>query len=234
MDINAIFEMFKDIFKDIIETWFSVLTRGRKAFEKLDLEKSSTLIYALKFMFVMAFVDLIIDLPLAAKSGGSILTGVTIPPFLVAEAYIEYLTFAFILHGSMKLVGGKGGLQACIAAYCFLTAYMPLIGILMLPERMITLPAMLESSNFYDAIHTIRWDHLSTWDRSSVVLGFFLSTAVFVLFFAAVFQQFRELHQLSKPRAVFAFIGGMVGSAVIMAMFLEPPLAALLRALARG
>jgi len=230
MDINAIFETFKDI----ISTWFSVITRGRKAFEKLDLEKSSTLIYALKFMFLMAFVGLIIDLPLAAKIG-STLKVMAIPPLLVAEAYIEYLAIALILHGSMKLVGGKGGLQSCVAAYCFLTAYLPLIGFLMLPTRMITLPAMLESSNYIDAVYQTRdrWDKLSTWDHFSFALSFLLATVVFVLFFAAVFRQFRALHQLRKPRAVFAFIGGLVASAVILSMFLEPPLSVLLRELAR-
>ncbi len=187
MDINAIFETFKDI----ISTWFSVITRGRKAFEKLDLEKSSTLIYALKFMFLMAFVGLIIDLPLAAKIG-STLKVMAIPPLLVAEAYIEYLAIALILHGSMKLVGGKGVYQT-----------------------------------------RDRWDKLSTWDHFSFALSFLLATVVFVLFFAAVFRQFRALHQLRKPRAVFAFIGGLVASAVILSMFLEPPLSVLLRELAR-
>jgi hypothetical protein len=233
MNVITIIETIFLRFKDIIVTWFSVLTRGRKAIEEFDLEKSSTLIYALKFMFLMAFVDLIVNFPLAAKIGGSTLTVVAIPPFIVAEYYIEYLTIAFVLHGSMKLVGGKGGLQSCIAAFCFLTAYLPLMGVLMLPERMITVPAILESPNYIAAVYKARhkWDQLSTWDRSSVALSFLLATAVLVLFFTAVFQQFRALHQLNKPRAVFAFIGGLVGSAVIMAMFLEPPLSALFRKL---
>lgn len=235
MDVNASIDTIFEKFKDIILTWFSVLTRGRKAFEKLDLEKSSTLIYALKFMFLMVFVDLIVNLPLAARIGGSTLIVVAIPSFLVAEAYIEYLTIAFVLHGSMKLVGGKGRLQSCIAAYCFLTAYLPLIGVLMLPERMITVPAMLDSSNYIAAVYQSRdrWNQLSTWDRSGVALSFLLATAVFVMFFTAVFRIFRALHRLSWARAMLAFVGGLVASAVIMSMFLEPPLSTLFRALAR-
>jgi len=235
MDVNTFIGIF-DKLKDIILTWFSVITRRRKAFENLDLEKDSTLIYALKFMFVMALVDIIINIPLAARIGDSTLKVMAIPPVLVAEAYIEYLTVGLILHGSMKLVGGKGLLQPAIAAYCFLTAYLPINGVLLLPTRMIIIPAMLETSNTIDAGRKAA-DHfreLSTFERVGFILSFLLVTIVFVLFFTAIFQVFRALHRLSRPRAVLAFVGGLVASAVIVSMFLEPPLSALFRALAHS
>ncbi len=235
MSFYAVIEgIFKEG-KDIIITWFSVLARGPNAFERIDLENSVTLIYALRFMFFMVFVDLLVNFPLAAKIDGSLLKELTVPPYLAVEAYAEYLVTGMILYGSMKLVGGKGGLQACMAAYCFLTAYLPLISLAMLPVHRLTVPAMLQGSNYIDAVLQANAEgkQLSTWDLSSIVLSGLLTTIVFVFFFRAVFQHFRKLHQLRRARALLAFIGGLVGSAVIMAMFLEPALSAILRALVR-
>jgi hypothetical protein len=218
--IKGIFEQSRDI----IITWFSVMTRGPNAFEKIHLESSATLVYALKFMFFMAIVSLIINLPLAARIGGSFLTGMAVPGALVVEAVVEYVTVGLILYGSMKLVGGKGKLQSGIAAYCFLTAYMPIISFLMLPSRMVTIPATLQGSNYIEAVTAVQLETLSIWNLASVLLSFLLVTVVFVLFFKAIFQHFRALHQLSKTRALVAFIGGLFVSAVAMAVFLEPSL----------
>ena len=77
-------------------TWFSVLTRGPNAFDKIDLESNATLVYALKFMFFMALVSLLIDLPLIARIGGP-LPGMAVPGVLVVETVVEYLTVELIL-----------------------------------------------------------------------------------------------------------------------------------------
>src|SRR6266851_7338839 len=106
MDITEIGEKF-DKAKGIIITWFSILTRGPGAFKQIELEKSSTLFYALKFMLYMAFVDVLLHIPTAAK-GGATIGKVFSEPLLVAETYIEYLMTGFILYGSMKILGGKG------------------------------------------------------------------------------------------------------------------------------
>ncbi len=68
MDIAEILKNFLNA-KQVIITWFSVLTRGADAFERIELETSSTLFYALTFMLYMAFVDVLLHIPLAAKSG---------------------------------------------------------------------------------------------------------------------------------------------------------------------
>jgi hypothetical protein len=174
-----------------------------------DLEKSSTLLYALKFMLYMALVDLVVHVPLAAKLGINLQSGFFILLFVV-EAYVEYLATGLILHGAMKLFGGKGRLQACIAAYCFLTAYLPLISVLMLPTQMLVVPVIAQSSNFPQDLYQLAAQaaQLTAWDRFSLLLSFLLTTVVFVLFFKSVFGTFRALHELSKARAIFAFIGG--------------------------
>src|SRR6266567_9084130 len=87
MDIAEILKNFLNA-KQVIITWFSVLTRGADAFERIELETSSTLFYALTFMLYMAFVDVLLHIPLAAKSGTVVLT---VESVLLLETYIEYL-----------------------------------------------------------------------------------------------------------------------------------------------
>src|SRR5262249_45266520 len=67
-------------------------------------------------MLYVAFVDLLFHLPLAAAARG---TGkaVSIQSLLLLETYLEFLILGFALYGAMRLVGGKGSVQASIAAY---------------------------------------------------------------------------------------------------------------------
>jgi hypothetical protein len=235
LDLNAFGKWVSKNGKDIVVTWFSVLTRGPRAFEDLDLEKSSTLLYALAFMLYMALVDLVVHIPLAAKIGVNLQSGFFILCFVV-EYYIEFLATGLILYGAMKLLGGKGALQACIAAYCLLTAYMPLISVLMLPTQMLTVPAFAQGSSFPQILDQFaaQAGQLSTWDRSSLLLSLLLTTVVFVLFFKSIFETFRTLHRLSKARAIFAFMGGLVCTYVFMAMFVIPLLSAIYHGLGLG
>src|SRR5215475_7205642 len=105
MGFTATVELIFTKATEIIVTWFSVLTRGSNAFEKIDLEAYSTLIYALRFMFFMAFVDVALDFPFLAITGGSLLKELAIPPVLYVEAFVEYLMVGLIIYGSMKLLG---------------------------------------------------------------------------------------------------------------------------------
>jgi hypothetical protein len=227
--IEAIFEKAKEI----IVTWFSVLTRGPNAFAKIDLEANSTLVYSLKFLFFMAFVDVAVDFPLSAKIGSSFLKELAIPPVLYVEAFVEYLMTGLILYGSMKLVGGKGRLQPCTVVYCFLTAYMPIVSVLWLPVRIIVTPAMVKSLSYPNTVDDTLGPvlQLSAWNLLGIVLSFSLSTVVYVLFFRAVFQNFRILHQLNKGRARLGFIGGLAGVVIFLTEFLKPSISMILRGL---
>jgi hypothetical protein len=231
VNFSVISQAFEKV-KDIIVTWFSVLTRGPSGFAKIDLESHSTLVYALKFMVYMVVADLVLDLPLAAMVGGSYLTGMAVPVALIVEAYVEYLTVGLILFGALKLMGGRGRLQPCVAAYCLLTAYMPLISFLFLPSRIfITIPVLLRGEELnVNAFHQL-WDPLSAWNHFKVLFSVLLITVVFVLFFRSVFQEFRILHQLTRARAIVGFIGGLAASAAVEWVFLKPATSLLYRAL---
>jgi len=226
MDISDTVKKF-DQAKEVIITWFSVLTRGPNAFEQMDLEKSSTLFYALRFMLYMSFVDVLLHLPVIAQFGAK---NIFIEPVWILETYLEYFVTGFLLYGSMKLFGGKGTLQACTAAYCFLTAYLPIIGVLMLPTHRLIIsnmaddvPAPVVSKKIYDQL-----SQLSVWEVVGVCLSFLLSTVVFALFFVSVFRAFRRLHRLNKFPALLAFVLGLFGSVVVLIFFLAPLLSAVL------
>ena len=226
MDLADTVKKF-DQAKEVIITWFSVLTRGPNAFEQMDLEKSSTLFYALRFMLYMSFVDVLLHLPAIAQFGAK---NIFIEPVWILETYLEYLVIGFVLYGSMKLFGGKGTLQACTTAYCFLTAYLPIMGVLMLPTHRLIISNMADdvpipvvSKKIYDQL-----SQLSVWEVVGLCLSFLLSTVVFVLFFVSVFRAFRRLHRLNAAPALLAFVLGLVGSVVVLIFFLGPMLSAVL------
>ncbi len=227
MDVGGVVKSFDEA-KDVIITWFSVLTRGPDAFEQIDLGTSSTLFYALRFTLYMSFVSFLLHIPTIAKF--DLKNVAFVQPILIVETYIEYLAAGLILYGSMKLFGGKGSLQACTAAYCFLTAYLPIIAVLMLPAQMLVVPSMRKSPDYPDAIRILyeQLQHLSAWQLSGLLLSWLLTTVVFVVFFAAVFRAFRALHKLNRARAVSAFVLGLLASVVFNVFFLERWISAIL------
>jgi len=174
-------------------------------------------------MLYVALVDLLFHLPLAAATRG---TGkaVIIEPLLLLETYLEYLVLGFALHGAMRLFGGKGSLQASTAAYCFLTAYLPIISVLMMPMRALIFPGMERHPNLPTLIQQSgpKLVHLSAWEATGFWLSFVLTTLVFVIFFVAIFRTFRTLHKLSNARAVVGFLLGLISAAAILALFVEP------------
>src|SRR5262245_1024731 len=184
MGFDATVDTLFDKSKDLILTWVSVLTRGPKAFEHIDLEARSTQVYALKFLFFVACAEALTTLPLAATADVSWTSpGVAIP--FVAETYVEYLAIAVILHGAMRLAGGRGGAAPCVTGFCFLSAYMPVAGIAMIPARLfLTVPALRFNEDFILTVggEPAYWHQLSTWNRSSVILSLLLTTVVYVLF----------------------------------------------------
>lgn len=166
MRIDSIFKQFEGA-KDVVITWFSVLTRGPNAFQQIDLENSSVLFYSLRFMLYMAVVDLLFHVPFVAATSG---TGkaVSIESLLLFETYLEYLILGFVLYGAMRLLGGKGSLQASIAAYCFLTVYLPFISVMMMPMRALIFPSMEQHPDFPTAIRSVpKLSQLSAWEATA-------------------------------------------------------------------
>jgi hypothetical protein len=169
-------------------------------------------------MLYMAFVDVLLHIPLAAKSGTKAV--LTVESVLLLETYIEYLATGFILYGSMRLFGGKGDLQPCIAAYCLLTAYLPIVSVLMTPMRALIFPALTQGTDVQQISESVRG--LSASARFGFLLSFLLTTVVFVVFLTAVFRTFRKLHKLNGAQAGMALVAGLVCSAVVLVFIVKP------------
>lgn len=233
MEVTAIAKTIFQENKDVLTTWFSVLTRGPKSLQATHLDRNSTLLYGLRFMFYMAVVELVLTIPFAkgmeSKTGNMFLVGAAL-----AESLIEYLAAALILHGAMKAFGGKGRAQACIAGFCFFTAYMPVIAVLMLPWNRVYAPVMAKSADYPQIIGQLfgKLQQLATWDRSALVISFLASSAVWVLFLTGVFRCYRALHKLGRLRAAFAFTAGLLFTAGFELVFAVPMASAVFQAFA--
>jgi hypothetical protein len=221
MDIGAINKAIFEQAKDIIVTWFSVITRGTEALNGVDMQASSTLLYALRFMFYMAVFDLVTHIPsiasMAAK-GTSIGIGGALGLGFLAETCFEFLGGALILHSSMRLFGGKANLQCSVVTYCFLTAFLPIAHILFLPAQRIAQSIINQSPGDWYTLPQ-RW---SRWDWFGVGFSLLGTTLVYVVFFSRVFQSFRRLHRLSMLRALPSFMLGLVGYVVFLVAVTYP------------
>ena len=211
MDVNTITRKAFEEANDVIITWLAVLSRGPAAIEKLDLTASATVLFALRFLFYVAFVDFAIALPFAASSGVRYSDGAYVG-ISVAAIYVEYLATALILYGALKLFRGKARMEECISAFCLLSAYLPLAAVLRLPMVAIVSKAIDTSANYPQAVSqtVASLSKLTGWDCVVYVASNLLSAAVFAFFLVSVFRSFRRLHALPKARALIAFTLGLI------------------------
>jgi hypothetical protein len=211
LEIGTVTKTVFDETKDVIITWFGVLSQGEPAFASLDLATNSALLFALRFLFYISLADFAVSIPSSAANGvqneNRMFIGVSI-----ASIYVEYLAFSLIIYGTMKLLGGKAPVQACIAGYCFLTADLPVAAVLRLPLVPIIDAALKAGANYPDIASrgAALFVRLSTWDKLVFVLASLLSVGVFGFFVINVYRCFRRLHQLSLGRAPLAFALGLL------------------------
>lgn len=233
MEIGTVTKTIFDETKDVIITWFGVVSKGPSAFAMLDLGSNSVLLFALRFLFYVALVDFAVSIPSAAANGVKYEDKMCIGAS-IATTYVEYLSFALIIYGTMKLFGGKAPVQACIAGYCFLTAYLPIAAVLRLPSVGIIDTAIKAGANYPDIARRgfAMFAHLSAWDKVVFVLASLLSVGVFVFFLSNVYRYFRKLHGLSSGRAGFAFSLGLFAALLFTMAFIMPFDGAIYRAFA--
>lgn len=223
LDINQVSKAVFEEAKDVIVTWFSVLSGGPKALERVDLDANSTLLFALRFLFYIGMVSLVVAIPSEAANGvrynDELYMGVS-----VAAIYLEYLSFALILHGALRLFGGRARVQKSVAAFCFLTAYLPVAAVLRLPTVPVVTSATETGANFPEVIArgTAALLRLSRWNLAVFLLSSLLSVGVMVVFLVSVFQCFRRLHALSRLRALVAFMIGLLFASAFVLAFILP------------
>lgn len=207
--------------------WFSMLVNRHKALDPLDLHKPEVVWRALRFMLCMVLIDAMLHLPAATGTQGADAKFWYVVAYAMAD-YVQYLGAALILHFAMKAFGGKAQPQRSMAAFCFLTAYIPLIAISQVPVW------GLDVSILQD-VASISWrldqglakmreftGALGLFGILRIVTAFLAATVLWGLFLAAVFESFRTLHRLGKGIALVAFGFGMMATLIFVLVFVAP------------
>ena len=112
--------------------------------------------------------------------------------------------------------------------FCFLTAYVPLIAVSQIPVSGVNVSVLTEAADIgwrldqgLARMHAFV-DAIGLFGVLRLLIAFAAATALWTLFFAAVFEAFRTLHRLGKGIALLAFACGM-GAIVIFAGFVVAP-----------
>ena len=207
--------------------WFSVILRRHKALDPLDLHKPEVLWHALRFMLYMMLIDALLHLPAAPAASTAFAKVGYVLAYTIAD-YVEYLGAALILHFAMRIFGGRASLPRSIAAFCFMTAYVPLIAISQTPVWGLNVSILTDAAG-------IAWRPAQGWEKMHAFvaeIGAFgilrltaallAATALWALFLAAVYQAFRTLHRLGQGVALLAFGCGMIVVLVFVFLVVGP------------
>jgi TIR domain len=205
-------------------SWFSLVTRRHKALDPLDLHKPEVLGRALRFLLYMVLAGQVIRLPAAASQGQQYWqAGYLIS--VVAANYVEWLAAAVALHVGMRAVGGRATLQRSVAALCFLSAYLPIIGLSQVPVWGLNISIMGDLAN-------MRWtpsqaaaklgrfvEELGGFGIIRLGLSFVAATVLWGLLLATVFEAMRTLHRVGRSFAVVAFTAGLLMYGAFLVFF---------------
>ena len=236
MDITLIKTISDTVFKegkDVIESWFAVISRGHKGLSAGELSQrgNNALLYGLRFVLYMAFASLLLEIPTEALMGIKYENKAFVL-VSVAESYIEYLGCGIAFHTAMRVFGGKGKFRASLIVSCLLTAYIPVMGFFLIPTQKYSLPLIKKSSNILTAASDLlavarNW---SAWDRIVCSFSFLGALVVLALFVTAVFNSLRALHQLSWTRAALSCVLGLIFFGVLISFIAAPLLQGILQA----
>ncbi len=207
--------------------WFSIIVKRHRALDPLDLRKPEMFWRAVRFLLLMLLIDALLRLPVTPVPG-SALTQVAYLFAYVAADCVEWVGAGFVLHFAQKLFGGRANLQASIAAFCYLAAYLPLIAIAQIPIWGLNIDIMKNTAN-------VAWDPAQVWQRMAefmdgqgnfviarIVIAFLAATCLWWRLFTSVFDALRTLHRLSKPRAVGGFAVGLVALVMFVSLVIVP------------
>jgi hypothetical protein len=208
--------------------WFALITRRHKALDPLDLHKPEVLWHALRFMLIMVFIEALLHLPAAEFANQAASSTLWYLVHYAAASYVEYLGAGLILHFAMKLFGGIAKLQRSIAAFSFLTAFVPLIAISQVPVWGVNISILKEAADAAWSPANLLTKmqgfvaELGPFGIARLLVAFVAATFLWGLFLTAVFASFRTLHRLSWGSAFVAFVVGLIGTMAFVAFVVTP------------
>jgi hypothetical protein len=127
-----------------------------------------------------------------------------------------------------------------VAAVCFLSAYLPLIGLAQMPVWGLHVSVLKDVTDMAwtpaVAAGTLgRFvEKLGVFGAVRVAVAFVAATVLWITLAGAVFGALRSLHRLRWGSAALAFVVGVVGYAVFLTMFYGPLIGAVYRAFSRS
>jgi hypothetical protein len=196
-------------------SWLSLVVRRDRALDPLALNRPEVLGRALRFLLVMTALDQIIHWPAAPEVGLHYWRIVRVIGAAAADA-VGWLALGASLHFAMRAVGGRGTLARSLTATCFLSAYLPLIGLAQAPSWGLNISVTADLSDptwspdravdkLYD--FTAR---LGGFGVARFVVSFVLAALLWCLVVNALFRASRILHGLRFWPALAASVGGFL------------------------
>ena len=208
-------------------TWLSLITRRHLALDPLDLHKREVLWRALRFLLYMVVAGELLRLPAAAREGQQYWQ----PGYLVSYAasnYVEWLAASLLLHFAMRLAGGTAPVQASVAAACFLSAFLPVIGLSQIPVWGLNISVMQGTPDLtwtpaqaFAQLEAFTAG-LGIFGSLRVVVSFVAATVLWGLLLTAMAQALRTLHRLGWAPALLAFAGGWLAYLAFLVFFYAP------------
>ena len=220
MELKAakdILDFLKTDGHDFVTSCYSIVSKGKVAFESVDLRSTTTLTYAIRFMVYVAVISFVLEVPIAALVGlpyykpAYVATNLTL-------ILILWLSYAMVLHLSMKSLGGQAQLIQSMSIFCFLTAYFIPIMVVQWPLQKYLIPAIKESAS----IQPDWLPELSAVELVSIYTLALIQTFLFLYFLVIAFRVLRYVHKLSMTRALAGFMLGIIGMVLIVFLISLP------------
>lgn len=204
--VSTFLDFLKSDASWVLSTWYSVITKGARAFDGTDFKKPSALPLALRFLTYIGLFAFMVEVPIAAL--------LQLPydkPAYATTAIILNLVlwigYASVLHLSMKAFGGKAEFRESVVVFCFSTAlYVPIL-VLQWPILHHIVPSLARG----EFVPTEYIEHLPKRESVTFFTLWLLSSALLIYFFVVVITALRKLHELHDEKGVLAGLLGMLG-----------------------
>lgn len=214
---TAFLELLKSDASWVLSTWYTVVTKGSKAFNVEDLKKPNALPLALRFLTYIAVFTFLIEVPVAAL----LKLPYDKPAYVTSSIVLNlvlWLVYASILHVAMKALGGKGEFRESLAIFCFSTALFVPVLVFQWPIIHHIMPSMGRG----EPLPANYLEGLTSGEAFRFQVLWLISTAFLAYFFVVVIAALRKTHRLQDARGALAGLVGILGIAAVIAFVSFP------------
>jgi TIR domain len=205
----------------VFATFVAVTMKQEKALDDLDLTEWRTRFFAFRFLIYLCLVTDIIHIPAWSAQG----IAFTHPAFMLAvlaQQLIEAMALCLALYASIKIFGAQAEPQRFVSAFCLLYAFQLMADIFLMPvqARSISLQTP-DVGQFIERVLAMS-DQLKTADLPVLLAAGAASTALRIVFLAALFRAFRVTAQLGFAKTFMSFVLAVATCVVVAVVFSQP------------